>query len=81
MDKAYPSKTPMIIYTLERDKDPFRPDYKGEDILGPEYPYLSAIGAPMYQEKRYKTRYSFCSKFYLLDIVHERELGLHLFPN
>jgi hypothetical protein len=25
MDKAYPSKTPMIIRTLESDKDPFRP--------------------------------------------------------
>jgi hypothetical protein len=48
MDKAYPSKTPMIVRTLERDKDPFRPRDEGEEILGPEYPYLSAIGALMY---------------------------------
>jgi hypothetical protein len=48
MDKAYSSKTPMIVCTLERDKDPFRPRDKGEEILGPEYPYLSAIGALMY---------------------------------
>jgi hypothetical protein len=48
MDKAYPSKTGMIVRTLERDKDPFRPRDEGEDILGPEYPYLSAIGALMY---------------------------------
>jgi hypothetical protein len=41
MDKAYPSKTPMIVCTLERDKDPFRPRVEGEEILGPEYPYLS----------------------------------------
>jgi hypothetical protein len=41
MDKAYPSKTPMIVHTLERDKDPFRPRVEGEEILGPEYPYLS----------------------------------------
>jgi hypothetical protein len=48
MDKAYPSKTPMIVRTLERDKDHFRPRDEGEEILGPEYPYLSAIGALMY---------------------------------
>ena len=49
MDKAYPSKTPMIVRTLERDKDPFRPRDEGEEILGrPKYPYLSAIGALMY---------------------------------
>jgi hypothetical protein len=47
MDKAYPSKTPMIVCTLERDKDPFR-SRDGEEILGHEYPYLSAIGALMY---------------------------------
>jgi hypothetical protein len=48
VDKAYPSKTPMIVRTLERGKDPFRPRDEGEEILGPEYPYLSAIGALMY---------------------------------
>jgi hypothetical protein len=48
MDKAYPSKTPMIVCTLERNKDPFRPRDEGEEILGPEYPYLSAIRALMY---------------------------------
>jgi len=41
MDKAYPSKTPMIVRTLERDKDHFLPRDEGEEILGPEYPYLS----------------------------------------
>jgi hypothetical protein len=48
MDKAYPSTTPMIVRTLERDKDPFLPRDEGEEILGPKYPYLSAIGALMY---------------------------------
>jgi hypothetical protein len=48
MDKAYSSKTPMIVRTLEKEKDPFRPRDDGEEILGPEYPYLSAIGALMY---------------------------------
>jgi hypothetical protein len=47
-DKAYPSKTPMIGRSLQQDKDPFRPKEEGEEILGPEFPYLSAIGALMY---------------------------------
>jgi hypothetical protein len=48
MDQAYPSKTPMIVHALEKDNDPFRPRDDGEEILGPKYPYLSAIGALMY---------------------------------
>ena len=48
MDKAYPSPTPMVVRSLERDTDPFRPRQEGEEVLGPEYPYLSAIGALMY---------------------------------
>ena len=43
MDKSYPSKTPMVVRSLEVDKDPFRPRDDDEKILGPEYPYLSAI--------------------------------------
>jgi hypothetical protein len=48
MDKSYPSKTPMVVRSLDREKDPFRPRDDNEDILGPEFPYLSAIGALMY---------------------------------
>ena len=48
MDKAYPCKTPMVVRSLEVEKDPFRPREEGEKILGPELPYLSAIGALMY---------------------------------
>jgi hypothetical protein len=48
MDKAYPQRTPMIIRALENDKDPFRPKQEGEEVLGAEYPHLSAIGALMY---------------------------------
>jgi hypothetical protein len=25
MDKAYPTKTPMVVQVLEKDTDPFRP--------------------------------------------------------
>jgi hypothetical protein len=48
MDKAYPQRTPMIVHALQKDKDPFRLIQEGEEVLGAEYPYLSAIGALMY---------------------------------
>jgi hypothetical protein len=48
MDKAYPSKTPMVIRALEKDTDLFQPHQEGEEVLGSEYPYLSAIRALMY---------------------------------
>jgi hypothetical protein len=51
MDKDYPSKTTMVIRTLEKDTDPFRPHQEGEEVLGSEYPYLSAIRALMYLAK------------------------------
>ena len=48
MDKCHPLKTPMVIRSKEADKDPFRPKEEDEEVLGPEVPYLSAIGALMY---------------------------------
>ncbi|XP_063938117.1 secreted RxLR effector protein 161-like [Daucus carota subsp. sativus] len=48
MDKAYPVSTPVVVRTLEKNKDPFRPRERGEELLCPEVPYLSAIGALMY---------------------------------
>nr|CAD40421.3 OSJNBa0065J03.17 [Oryza sativa Japonica Group] len=48
MDKSYPSKIPMVVRSLDVEKDPFRPKEDGEDVLGPDFPYLSAIGALMY---------------------------------
>ena len=48
MDKAYPVSTPMVVRLLEKKIDPFCPRDKGEELLGPEVPYLSAIGALMY---------------------------------
>ena len=48
MDKSYPSKTPMVVRSLDAEKDPFRPRDDGEEVLGPEVPYLSAVGALMY---------------------------------
>ena len=48
MDEAHPLSTPMVVRSLDANKDPFRPQEKNEEILGPEVPYLSAIGALMY---------------------------------
>ena len=42
MDKSYPSKTPMVVRSLEMKTDKFRPQDDGEEILGPHYSYLSA---------------------------------------
>ena len=48
MDKAHPLISPMVVQTLDVKKDPFRPYEKHEILLGPEVPYLSAIGELMY---------------------------------
>ena len=49
MDKSYPTKTPMIVRSLDVENDPFRPrEEEEEEILGPHVPYLSAVGALMY---------------------------------
>ena len=38
----------MVVRLLEPHKDPFRPKELDEKILGPEVPYLNAIGTLMY---------------------------------
>nr|ACY01923.1 hypothetical protein [Beta vulgaris] len=48
MDKAHPISSPMVVRSLNEKDDPFRPREENEEILGPEVPYLSAIGALMY---------------------------------
>ena len=48
MDKAHPLTSPMVVRSLDVDKDPFRPRGNDEEILGPEVPYLSAVGALLY---------------------------------
>lgn len=47
-DKAHPLSTPMVVRSLEVNKDPFRPLEANEELVGPEVPYLSAIGELMY---------------------------------
>ncbi|KAL0533448.1 hypothetical protein IC582_030288 [Cucumis melo] len=48
MDKAHPLNIPMVVRSLDVKKDIFRPREDNEELLGPEVPYLSAIGALMY---------------------------------
>ncbi|MCI28508.1 hypothetical protein A2U01_0049709, partial [Trifolium medium] len=38
----------MVVRSLDVKKDPFRPREEDEELLGPEVPYLSAIGALTY---------------------------------
>ena len=38
----------MVVRSLDIEKDPFRPQEEGDEILGPEVSYLSVIGALMY---------------------------------
>ena len=48
MDKAHPLSSLMVVRSLDVKNDPFRPCENGEELLGPEVPYLSAIGALMF---------------------------------
>ncbi|KAK4406308.1 Retrovirus-related Pol polyprotein from transposon TNT 1-94 [Sesamum angolense] len=48
MNNAHPLSTPMVVRSLDVNKDPFRPPAYNDEILGPEVPYLSVIGALMY---------------------------------
>ena len=48
MDKSQPISSPMIVRSLEVIKDLFRPKEENEELLSPEVPYFSAIGALMY---------------------------------
>ncbi|KAL5779849.1 hypothetical protein ACOSQ2_010586 [Xanthoceras sorbifolium] len=48
MDNAYPLSTSMVVRSLDLKKDPFRPKEDDKKILGPEVPYLNAIGALLY---------------------------------
>ena len=48
MDKATPLSTPMVVRSLNVEKDSFRPSEDTEKVLSPKVSYLSAIGALMY---------------------------------
>jgi hypothetical protein len=48
MEKVHPLSTPMVVRSLNVRKDPFCHREGDKEILGPEVPYLSAIGTLKY---------------------------------
>ncbi|XP_075104800.1 secreted RxLR effector protein 161-like [Nicotiana tabacum] len=48
MDNAHPLSTPMVVKSLDINKDPFRPQENDEELVGDNTPYLSAVGLLMY---------------------------------
>lgn len=45
MDNLHQLHTLMVVRYLEVVKDPFRPQEKNEELLGPEVSYLSVVRA------------------------------------
>jgi hypothetical protein len=43
MDKSYHNKTPMVVHSLEIEKDPFRPWDIREKILEPRFDILVSL--------------------------------------
>jgi len=48
IDNVHPLSTPIVVWLLDAKKDHLRPLEEDEEILSPEVPYLSVIGALMY---------------------------------
>jgi len=48
MDKTNPLSIPMVNRSLNLENDPFRLCEDNKEFLGPEIPYISAIGGLMY---------------------------------
>ena len=48
MDKSHPLSIPMIIRSLDVKRGSFHLREGNKEVLGPEVPYLSAIGALIY---------------------------------
>ena len=59
MDKSHPDNFPLVVHSLEVNKDPFCPKKENEELFGLEIPYLSAIGALMYLANCTKPNISF----------------------
>jgi len=63
MYKSYPAKAPMVVRSIDLDKDVFRPRDEGEEILGSEFLYLCLIGALMYLANSTRTDIAFRGEF------------------
>ena len=69
MDKSTPLSTPMVVRSLNIESDPFRPPEEKEEILGPEVPYLSAIGALMYLANCTRHDINCCKSFGKIQLI------------
>ena len=48
MDKLHSISSPIVVHSLEVNKDLFHPKEDNEELLGLEVPYYIVIGALMY---------------------------------
>jgi hypothetical protein len=60
IDKSYPSKTSMVVRSLDMNKDQFRSKDEDEELLGPEVPYLWSANVC---SKMHQASYCICGKF------------------
>ena len=84
MDKAHPLSTLMDVRLLEIDKDPFLPKENDEELLGPEVPYLSSLGAIMYLDSHTRLDISFVVNLlsrYSSSPTKDIEQGLNIYFN
>lgn len=65
MDAVHPLSSPMVLRSLDLKKDEFRPCDEGEDCLGPNTPYLIAIGALMYFDSCSRLDFAFVVNYWL----------------
>ena len=50
-EKEHSLSIPMVVRSLDIDKDPFQPHENDKGLLGPKVPYFSVIGALLYHAK------------------------------
>ncbi|KAG7531550.1 hypothetical protein ISN44_Un27g000010 [Arabidopsis suecica] len=74
-DVAHPLSSPMVVRSLGLDSDPFGPKKDEEEVLGPEVPYLSAIGALMYLASHTRPDICFAVNLLCLNLVHDQPKG------
>lgn len=68
----------MIVRSLEVSKDPFRPQEENKEPLGPELPYLSAIGALMYPANYTRPDITFSVNLLARLVLLHKDIGIEL---